>query len=68
MENAIIIRIDIIDIVAVVLRAKIGMGRRIINSMSKITNRIAIIKYWFENLKFLFDSELNPHSTLEDML
>ena len=35
------------------------------NSMSKITKIIAIIKNWFENLKFFSDIELNPHSTLE---
>ena len=42
-----------------------GIGRIIINSMSKITKIIAIRKKWFENLKFFSDKELNPHSTLD---
>lgn len=36
------------------------------SSISKITNRMAIIKNWFENLKFFSVSELNPHSTFNE--
>lgn len=42
----------------------VGSGIKTINSISKITKMIAIIKNWLENLKFLEERELKPHSTL----
>ena len=42
-----------------------GIGIRIINSMSKIKNTIETIKNWFENLNVVFDIESNPHSTFD---
>lgn len=35
-----------------------------ISSISKITNKMEIIKNWFENFIFFSDRELNPHSIL----
>lgn len=42
-----------------------GIGIRMINSISKIRNTTETIKNWFENLNVNFDIDSNPHSTLD---
>lgn len=44
----------------------VTVGRIIIISISKIKNKIAIIKKWIENGSRLLDMGLNPHSKGDD--
>lgn len=58
----------IIEIIRIIMFCEFmwiyGSGMITINSMSKITKIMAIIKNWLENLRFFSDRELNPHSIL----